>query len=709
MFDGVKNKIIRTTLDNTVQDVTDAFCRRLQLEGNLLLRPSGVKMFFRHRELYSTEPFSTCLDTPEDPVRIRVVFSPESLGPREIVIPKLNMMVYTSVGKRLDLESPWNATMRSFKCLLVDVFELSGLDEIIDLKLNNGQTIDNDETTFDQLLQLDTVPFNSLILYITRVGDFTIRLLSNDGCESFMTLQLDTNILFVQQLILNQLTHARTTNITVSDVKVIHSGQVLPKFTTIRSLISPGYQTNMLTLRYTIQQPQNHDSILGFHPKRPNPNFVLESRRVHRLKQQYEWNCDANHGHFTTRSTPSESIFVPHDPDFRAPSHHQRGIGDTRRESSSNEYQPEQLHDAQDENITLQTPTNIAPGRLTDSECMTRHGPHHNFDLTGTSFDGAPHNDKGDSVNPANVTEYLYEVTININTDEGLKTVSLSEEQAIINDSDPTNVYLMVNKAGIAHLSQLGVDLQESEIAYNVPSGNSSGQSHTRNRSGNGQVVGRAGDVQEQAPEHIPQPLPGIRQRGQEPPHGTVGVMLMSLFYEYFSLVFVRLTRYIKTLFVFLLFSEFTIGDICARLDPLSCALFFLFTAWYFDGHILLISLYGGLVNPAQSRALLEFIENNTIWDQITTKLDSGFRVLFELMYSPRLPMPVRIVYSAVLQVGIFGTLLIPSFQRYFTKMLKDRREREDELLARENEVEEGEELEPIDEVEGATGHELHP
>ncbi|ONH69189.1 hypothetical protein BON22_1422 [Cyberlindnera fabianii] len=509
----VANKLIRTTLDNTVQDLKEVISERSYHEGGDL-NPLALTLHYRYGELHNSEPLSQVLEQElrsldtSRPVRIRVEFDKSKLLRREIKPPLLNINLRTSSGKVLRLSESMHTTVQSLKYTLVDDLHLrNGLSEIKGLEYSGGIDVcDRPASTISELLELDTVPFGDLNFFVTLATDMRIRLVSPAERilrTSFMSVNLDTTIFTVKKYILDQYT-GLDPNIDTSDIKVIYFGAILSDDTRIRNVTSPSTESS-LTLHFVLNRPEDRGQpngfwsdlkngrLFDFYPKEPNPYYTTEAQRSERLRQQFRNNGSGNEP--TTREH-AQGVFVQEydaNPVWRPSREDNTSTSATRDEAERQEEQVP-VSEARRESTVEPTPTvnhgqngglratenlnslhNDDDSRTTErtearrywEDQLRTHRLPEGAERTGASCDLLELNGEEILVDQNDVTEMLYRVVLQ--TPHGQREVLLSPWQCILNDTNPNLPYLMVTPAGYAKLTQLGVPIHEPEVRIQRP------------------------------------------------------------------------------------------------------------------------------------------------------------------------------------------------------------------------------------------------
>jgi hypothetical protein len=769
LFDEFPNKLVKTTLDNTIQDIKEVISQRSYKNGGDF-NPSALKIFFRHKELPSSEPLSQCLDSVNYPIRLRVEFIDDRLSPREIIPPLLNVNMHTSSGKVIHSKVQMSTKIHSLKCSVVDDLHLKELDDIVKVEFNGGVPIEDDKASLSELLDLDTVPFGELNLFVTMIDDFKIKLTSpTEGVlrTSFMSVNLDTTIFTVKKYILDQYT-GNNANATTDEIKVIHFGRILEDEIKMRNITIPNSST-MMVLHFMLQESEapsgangfwtdlKSDNIFDFYPKHPNPQFTLEYQRTQRLKEQFRINNDRDE-HYLPDPDRSQSIFAPDDPDFEDVHRHRelpvvpdpRASVDEDHERinseeshSDNDSEAHALNHIEPFNLlhigraSTQDQFMDSPGvsssqshveshlrktlsiseRQTLERFLRSHRLPEGATRTGTSYDLISQNGERFLADELETAGCVYKVTVD--TVYGSREVMLSSSQCVINDTDPEHPYLMVSKSGYAKLLQLDVEIQEPEVQ--------------RQRIAN-LVEPR---IQPTAP--IDEILEiGVenrhnRQRHVPPQHQGPNHAVFNGNWNLRDLgrqleTFVRLTFNIA---IFIVVYSSTVQP---YMNSPSMHIFTILVGIaYALSYPRLRTIVGNLARrqfPELANSIQRRLDDIHLL-RIKERAKMIFIKAIELSYSSAFPQPLRTTYRFCLDFFLFFATLIPSVHALFVTAIREIRDREDALLARTiqqtveqsvnavpqdddvpvDDINEGdhEHIEALREGEGATGIQVHP
>lgn len=430
----IENKLIRITLDNTVSDILEVISlRSIEKGGNL--HPRCMKVYFKNQEVLSYQPLSDFLQQEDFVNRLRIEINKDQMNFEANTIRPafLNINLKLASGKTVSVREPLTTTIQSLKSYIV---ESIGLDEshIDHFEFNGGIQIHDESQTLGHLLDLDIAPLGELNFYVSLHSDFRINLSSpieNILRTNKIYSMLDTSILTIKYFIIDQYTG--TKKIKPEDVKIIYFGRILTEATKLKDIIHSNTLLDNLTLHFVLKEPEDQlpsqgfwsdlrrGALFEFLPREPNPNFQAEVQRDERLREQLRsGNAPA--------VLPSESVLV------------------------------------QDDLIELNTSNSV--NTEDDSIHHYVNGPPHlpvNGDLTGDSLDVVRLSDEElINVNQLNMSSTIFKITLN--TIEGHKEVTLSSSQVIVNDSDPSNPYLMLSPSGFAKLQQLGVQINKPTI-----------------------------------------------------------------------------------------------------------------------------------------------------------------------------------------------------------------------------------------------------
>jgi hypothetical protein len=772
LFDGFPNRLVKTTLDNTIQDIKEVISQRSYKNGGDF-NPPALKIFFRHKELPSYEPLSQCLDSVDYPIRLRVEFIGDRLSPREIIPPLLNVNIHTSSGKMIHSKVQMSTKIHSLKCSVVDDLHLKGLDDIVKVEFNGGVRIEDDKASLSKLLDLDTVPFGELNLFVTMIDDFKIKLTSpTEGAlkTSFMSVNLDTTIFTVKKYILDQYT-GNNANVTTDEIKVIHFGRILEDEIRMRNITIPN-SSAMMVLHFVLQEPETASggngfwtdlksgNIFDFYPKHPNPHFTVEYQRTQRLKEQFRIN---NHQDEQYLPDPdrSQSIFVPDDPDFEDVHHHREltVFPDTRASVDADHERidsEESLSDDDSEAYPLDhiEPLNLlhigrastqeqfmdSPGvsssqshveshlrktlsiseRQTLERFLRSHRLPEGANRTGTSYDLISQNGEQFLADELETSGCVYKVAVD--TPYGSREVMLSSSQCVVNDTDPEHPYLMVSKSGYAKLLQLGVEIQEPEIqrqriAHRVqPRIQPTAPIDEINELFN---IGAENGHNLQG--HVP---PQHQGQNHAVLNGNWNLRDLGRQLE----TFVRLTFNIA---IFLVVYSSTVQP---YMNSPSMHIFTILVGIaYALSYPRLRTIVGNLVRrqfPELTNSIQRRFDDIHLLG-IKERAKMIFVKAIELSYSPAIPQPLRTTYRFCLDFFLFFATLVPSVHALFATAIREIRDREDVLLARtlqeiaqqavdavpqdddvpDDDINQGdhEHIEALRGGEGATGIQLHP
>lgn len=735
LFDNCATREVRTTVDNTVQDIKELISQR-SFENGGNWNPSALKLIYRYGELSNHEPLSRVLESVDDSIRLRVEPITDRLSKREMVPSLLSVNLRSSSGRVVHVKVDLRTSIRSLKYTLVDELHLRSLDDVVKFQYNGGVPIENDLSSLSELLELDTVPFGEINFFITLNTDFLIRLTSpvdNVLRTNEMSVNLDTTIFTVKKYILDQYTGLNP-DVTTNEIKVIHFGRVLEDGARIRNISSPSTNST-LVLHFILQEPEMNNGENGFwtdltngklfefYPKEPNPHFTVEHQRTQRLREQFRNNSDRDENYPPGRDGP-QSIFVPSDPSYQdADQQRQAPIPEPVVDQQETPVTSTSLHAAaaletethrvnRTERETNPDPPLTASERHILERFLRSHRLPDISEMDGTTYDVIAQAGEKFLVDQLDTSECVYE--IEVDTVDGPRTVSLSTSQAMINDTDPLSPYLMVNKAGYARLLQLGVYIQEPEVLrlaaapVNQGTGVDLENDHQL----------EAAVLQGQA---VRQPLQRLRRffvnRNRNWNVQAIGELAQEgarIFLNFFIIIFAY----------------------SSMIQPL------VDNRWV--EHITALFLIGYAMSYSRVRAFLKNIFRRA-FPMFSERLVSAWdafgwprwkhagaivlKAFMDFTISPTVPPVVRSGSTLVLDCVLFVAIAIPPCHDYFMELARERIAHEDALLAQSQNTSEGavpadtsapadeqdniaqfpDVIEPVDEAIGATGNELHP
>jgi hypothetical protein len=442
---NIENKLISITLENTVSDILEVITlRSVESGGNL--NPRCLKVYFRHQEVLPFQPLSDFLQQEEHVNRLRVEVNRDQLGSSSVTHIRpalLNINLKLASGKTVSVREPLDSSIGSLKTY---VAEAVGIDEthIDHFAFNGGVTIHNEDVTLGELLGLDTAPLGDLNIYVALESDFETKLSSpveNLLRTNKVYSMLDTSILTIKYFIIDQ--YIGPNDIKPEDIRIIYFGRVLTDATKLKEIIHSHTVISSLTLHFVLKEPEEQlpsqgfwrdlrrGALFEFLPREPNPNFEVEVQRDERLREQLRNGTAAG----TATEIPAEPVRVRDDTESM------RSTGHSSEEDDTYAYHH-----------------NAAP-HLSSGE------------LTGESRDEIRMHD-GTLVLRDQTDTSSTVLRVILNTTSGDVEVTLSSSQAIINDTDASNPYLMLSPSGYAKLQQLGVDVERPEVVIEQESQN---------------------------------------------------------------------------------------------------------------------------------------------------------------------------------------------------------------------------------------------
>lgn len=447
----LSNKVIKTTLDNTVFDIKELITERSQSQGGLL-NTKALKLIYKNKEYKDTEKLSSFLIQENYNTRVQIELDVTQLGIQSLRPGWMNLHLKLSNGKILHLREPLTTTIRSLKDNLVEDLHLDGIHDIITLEYNAGVEIqDRDQLTLGELLGLDTIPVNSLNIYVRLKDDFVVKLSSPS--ESILritklSVSLDTSIKTVKQFIVDQ--YIGEHNIDTSEVKIIYFGRVLNDEEKLNQIVNGTSSVDtLITLHFVINESVQEStqtggfwsdlrrgaSLFEFLPLEPNPNFEADLERDRRLRERLAGNAVEGSDNEEDLATGTEEI-----------------------EQSSRA--------VIDEDLNVET-SNEQPNGSTPSNQEFQNSPPilSNTSLTGESYDKAVIDGEEVFLNQSDTSSTVYQITLE--TDQGSKEVKLSSSQVIINNTDPSNPYIMLSPAGFGKLQSLGINIETPRVVIN--------------------------------------------------------------------------------------------------------------------------------------------------------------------------------------------------------------------------------------------------
>ncbi|CEP22400.1 unnamed protein product [Cyberlindnera jadinii] len=639
LFDGFPNKLVRTTLDNTVQDVKEVISQRsFELTQQKNFNPSALNLYYKHNELSRFKVWAQCIDLSDPLIRIRVEFVHEKLAVREMVPSMVDIGIRTSTGRVLQMRKLMSVTVKELKCALVDYLHLESLFDITSFEYNGGVKIEDDSVTLHDLLQQDTVPFGLLNFYATVTGDFTVRLMSpREGVlrTNEMSVNLDTTIFTVKKYILDMYA-GLTPDFTTSEIKILYFGRILEDDTRIRNISTPNTIATM-TLHFIIQEPDHSNEhtgfwkdlqrgkIFDFYPKEPNPNFMVEHQRIKRLREQFKNNTDKEE--FFPQEEALENLehstFINRD-NFRnvgisSPSYSE--LSSTQNAHSNN---------STDEHLPAEDTTN---------------------ELIGTT----------DSTDSLEQTLFGYEFTVN----DTHQQVKLSTDEVIVNNSDPSNPYIMVSSAGMKKLAELGISIVVPNVVQTVLREElAEDDNHLADANNEHANRGQLNNIHIRLFERIRDNL--------EP----IGAFAAN------TLIFVMFYR--------ALISPLEDSDYIYLIHTV-VAIAYLFTHQpireFFTQFIHNGSPHVRNLTQRATRLL-----HQLGWSRVTNGATRLVEQAIELENSQRLPRYLQYIYPFALSVFLCLVTLVPSGHTLTNRLIKEKKQREDELLARAADAERAEE-----------------
>lgn len=685
---AISNKIINTTLDNTIADIKELISIRSQDEGGDL-NPRALKIFHRQQERQPYEPLSEFFQQVNYNERLRVEFNLDQLGTRNIRPTMMNVVLKLSTGKKVTTRETLCATISSLIEIIADHTDLS-VDDIEHLEYNGGEVITDVNQTLGDLLKLDIAPLGDLTLYVKRKADFLIRL--STPTESIVRTNkffagLETNIFIIKNYIIDQYTGSA--QISEEDIKVIYFGRILSETALLREVF-PNFIPGSVTLHFVIKEPEPQQASGGFWndlqrgalfeflPSEPNPNFEVEVQRDERLRQQLRSGSIVEH--------PTESVLVQDtQPTPNATSTAAANTNDAAQTASE---------PAQPSGEFTPTTTEFINGAP-----ILPNGIH----LTGRTIEVASLEGVHINVDQTQTSSTVYKISINSSQDP--RDVALSSSQLIINDSDPENSYVMLSPSGFAQLSTLGVTIEKPEIVIEE------------------EVLGTDRIEIPPLPQHA-QDSPGQHFEVHGVPAGNpvgagtngagigIGIRLRIAEFE-----LLHLTRLFSLLFQFVLIYFFIIDSIQnVYLRVLTGLAFIVY----------------GLSRPANRplvRQAMNFLPGDfgrALYSPLRafaringTTLDDIFTAFFSKLMSLLDPVPgrlsvVQFLYNRSVEVILFFTSFFMPLHNRFLIQLNERNAREEQRRESERLYTEAYELHPdedttrIPDVNGATGAQTH-
>lgn len=442
----IEDKVIRTTLKNTVLDVKEVIAKRSnEISGKLNVK--AIQLKYRNQVYGDDQKLGEFLVQEKENTRIQVLIDPKLLASLDQVSALMNINLKLSSGRKILLRESLNTTIRSIKYALVEDLRLSGLQDIITLEYNAGEEIqERDETQISEILKLDTVPVDDLNIYVRLKDDFLVKLASpseNILRIDKMVVCTETTISSIKQFIVDQYNGAH--NIDTQQIKIIYFGRVLTDDSKLSQILS-GSDTSvnsLITLHFVINEPEpvrqsggfwsdltRGNSLFEFLPLEPNPNFEADLERDRRLRDRLA-------GNLAEEQDPLEGS-----------------------SSLQEQHQEPTLNSVDSETLEFNNSAPTLP----------------NAQLIGESYDTAIADGEEVYLNQKDTATTVYEFTLN--TTAGPKKVTLPSSQAIINDTDPETPYIMLSSAGFARLKTLGVQINPPKVILSESSHNHT--THTR-------------------------------------------------------------------------------------------------------------------------------------------------------------------------------------------------------------------------------------
>lgn len=429
----IEDKIIKTTLKNTVLDIKEVISKRSADAGGKL-NPKAIQLKNRNQVYEDHQQLNDFLVQETEHTRIQVLIDLEKLADIDHIPSLMNINLKLSTGKQILLRESLNTTISSIKYALVEDLKLNGSQDIITLEYNAGQELqDRNDLQIGQLLELDTVPVDDLNIYVRLKDDFVVKLSSPN--ENILRIQKvivcsETSITTIKRFIADQ--YKGTNEIDIPDIKIIYFGRILSNESKLNEILNGGGDSSvnsLITLHFVISDPQpqtvnrggfwsdltSGNSLFEFLPLEPNPNFEADLERDRRLRERLAGNL-------------VEEEIQPQDP--------------LEGSSIQQQQQDEPVEEPAEFN-------NSAPALV-------------NVKLSGESYDKGIKDGEEVYLSQTDTSTTVYQVTLN--TANGPRQIILSSSQAIINNSDASHPYIMLSPSGFAKLETLGIDIQKPNV-----------------------------------------------------------------------------------------------------------------------------------------------------------------------------------------------------------------------------------------------------
>ncbi|KAH3675831.1 hypothetical protein WICMUC_002477 [Wickerhamomyces mucosus] len=433
----LENKLIKTTLNNTVLDIKELITIRSNKQQNELLlspnlNPKCLKLIYRNKIFEDSAILKDIIlnKFDDDPIRIQIEIDHSLIAFKDIKPSLIDINIRLASGKSRHYRESLNCTINSIKNSLLEDLNKSEYD-LKSLNYLDSIELKDEIFTLGELLNMDLIPFNSQIQFHAKfINDFTIKLSSPNTSilrRNKVDVNFDTKIITIKQFIIDQ--YRGNYQINLEDIKIIYFGRILSNEILLNEIINVlPMESNPLTFHYIVneREPQinngfwsdfKNGNYFEFLPKEPNPNFDEDVRRDEISRQGLQSRINIEQ------------------------------IGESSTMGSQHEQQqPIELKDK--------------ISRLNSNKPPKLDAKH-----TGESYDSLVLNGQSIVVNQLKTSSFIIGITINSGSLLE-KKVELSSSQAIINDSDPENPYIMLSPSGFAKLQTLGISIEPPNIIF---------------------------------------------------------------------------------------------------------------------------------------------------------------------------------------------------------------------------------------------------